>query len=84
MLFALFHLDHLLQFFCTHRHGAMEENSLATVAMHLNRFQKTLGERFPVQDLAAMDLQNHGRKHGVYFWASFTPSKFGIGDCRFE
>jgi integrase len=39
--------------------GAMEENSLATVRMHLGHFLATLGERFDVQSLALPDLQRH-------------------------
>ncbi len=43
----------------THSGGAMEDNSLKTVAMHLNHFQRSLGERFPIQDLSLADLQGH-------------------------
>jgi len=39
--------------------GAMEANSLATVRMHLGHFEKTLGGRFAVRNLAAADLQRH-------------------------
>jgi integrase len=43
----------------THRHGAMEQNSLQTVTMHLGHFAKTLGDRFPVRTLTLADLQRH-------------------------
>jgi hypothetical protein len=42
-----------------HSGGAMEANSLATVAMHLNHFRKTLGEGFLLEKLALADLQRH-------------------------
>jgi integrase len=42
-----------------HGVGAMEANSLATVRMHLGHFEKTLGGRFAVRDLALTDLQRH-------------------------
>src|SRR5262245_15805093 len=43
----------------THRHGAMEPNSLQTSAMHLRHFERTLGEKFPLQQLQLADLQRH-------------------------
>ncbi len=43
----------------TQGNGAMEENSLDTVRMHLGHFEKTLGERFPVRELSLADLQRH-------------------------
>ncbi len=43
----------------THRQGAMEANSLQTVEMHLRHFERTLGEKFPLQQLALADLQRH-------------------------
>jgi integrase len=43
----------------THRNGAMEDNSLATVEMHLRHFERTLGEKFPLQQLQLADLQRH-------------------------
>jgi integrase len=43
----------------THRHGAMEEGSLATVELHLRHFETTLGQLFPLQDLSLADLQGH-------------------------
>jgi integrase len=42
-----------------HRHGAMEANSLATAAMHLGHFERTLGEGFQLQRLVLVDLQRH-------------------------
>jgi integrase len=39
--------------------GAMEENSLGTVRMHLGHFTATLGEKFEVQDLTLEHLQRH-------------------------
>jgi integrase len=47
------------QYLETHQNGAMEENSLSTVRIHLNHFERTLGERFPVQELTLADLQRH-------------------------
>ena len=43
----------------THRNGAMEANSLATIEMHLGQFGKTLGDRFLMQELTLADLQRH-------------------------
>lgn len=43
----------------THGNGAMEANSLQTVGMHLNHFERTLGERFPLNALTLADLQRH-------------------------
>jgi hypothetical protein len=43
----------------TYRNGGMEANSLQTVAMHLGHFEKTLGQRFVLQDLTLGDLQRH-------------------------
>jgi hypothetical protein len=37
----------------------MEANSLATVRMHLDHFDKTLGQRFPVLQHTLADLQRH-------------------------
>jgi integrase len=46
-------------YLASHANGAMEENSLATVRMHLGHFTATLGERFDVQALTLEDLQRH-------------------------
>jgi integrase len=46
------------RYLVTHRAG-MEENSLATVRMHLNHFVDSLGDRFEVRQLALSDLQEH-------------------------
>lgn len=43
----------------THRGGAMEANSYATVEMHLRHFERTLGEKFPLGELQLADLQRH-------------------------
>src|SRR5262249_3307353 len=43
----------------SHVNGAMEENSLATVRMHLGHFLTSLGERFDIQGLLLQDLQRH-------------------------
>jgi integrase len=43
----------------THENGALEENSLDTVKMHLRHLEHTLGEGFPVQELSLADLQRH-------------------------
>jgi integrase len=42
-----------------HGQGALEPNSLSTMAMHLGHFENTLGARFTVQDLTLADLQRH-------------------------
>jgi integrase len=42
-----------------HGDGAMEHNSLGTAEMHLNHFEKTLGDRFHMQTLTLADLQRH-------------------------
>jgi integrase len=42
-----------------HANGAVEENSLATIQMHLRHFVITLGESFPIQQLTLSDLQRH-------------------------
>jgi hypothetical protein len=43
----------------THEGGAVEANSLATIATHLRHFETTLGEGFPLQGLSLADLQRH-------------------------
>jgi integrase len=42
-----------------HRHGAMEDNSFQTVAMHLRHFERTLGPKFSLRQLTLADLQRH-------------------------
>jgi hypothetical protein len=42
-----------------HRDGAMEANSLRTVEMHLNHFERTLDAKFPLPSLTLADLQRH-------------------------
>ncbi|HEV8058718.1 MAG TPA: tyrosine-type recombinase/integrase [Gemmataceae bacterium] len=39
--------------------GSIEDNSLATVRMHLKHFTTSLGERFDIQTLTMDDLQKH-------------------------
>jgi len=59
----------------THRNGAMEANSLATAKMHLNHFELSLGERFPVAGLTLFDLQRHvtGRAKKKYRGRPLSP-----------
>jgi len=47
------------QYLDTHSNGAMEANSLATVAMHLGHFERSLGHAFPLAELTLTDLQQH-------------------------
>jgi cell fate (sporulation/competence/biofilm development) regulator YlbF (YheA/YmcA/DUF963 family) len=47
------------QYLETHSNGAMEANSLQTVAMHLGHFKRSLGADFPMQELQMSDLQGH-------------------------
>lgn len=53
----------------THSNGAMEQNSLDTVKMHLRHFIASLGESFPVQTLTLTHLQDHvdrrAKKKGI-------------------
>jgi integrase len=42
-----------------HSHGALEENSLMTVRLHLNHVEKTLGKNFRLATLKQPDLQKH-------------------------
>ena len=54
----------------THSNGAMEDNSLSTVRIHMGHFVVSLGERFPIQTLAFGQLQAHidrrSKKKGHY------------------
>lgn len=45
--------------------GAVEENSLNTVDLHLRHFVKTLGATCPLQDLTLMQLQEHIKTRAV-------------------
>ena len=47
------------QYVAAHSSGAMEDNSLATVRMHLKHVAKTLGVNFPMENLALEYLQKH-------------------------
>ena len=57
------------QFIQAHSAGAMEKNSLETVAMHLRHLIKTFGVNFPVQTLTLANLQEHvnrrAKKKGI-------------------
>jgi integrase len=58
-------VDHYL---ATHANGTIEENSLGTAKSHLNQFIASVGERFRIQCLTLLDLQEHidrRRKKGV-------------------
>jgi integrase len=58
-------VDHYL---ATLANGSVEENSLGTSRTHLNQFVRTVGERFRVQSLTQLHLQEHverRRKKGV-------------------
>jgi integrase len=48
--------DHYLQ---THTNGTIEQNSLGTARSHLNQIAVTLGERFRIQGLTLLKLQEH-------------------------
>jgi hypothetical protein len=47
------------RYFEAHDNGALEANSLATIAMHLRHFERSLGARFLVGHLTQADLQRH-------------------------
>ncbi len=49
-------IDHYLQ---THANGTVEENSLDTSRTHLGQFLKSVGERFRMQGLTLLHLQEH-------------------------
>jgi integrase len=57
--------DHYLK---THGNGTIEASSLKTAKTHLNQVAETLGERFRIQSLTVINLQEHverRRKKGV-------------------
>ena len=57
--------DHYLK---THGNGTIEASSLKTAKTHLNQVAETLGERFRIQSLTVLNLQEHverRRKKGV-------------------
>ena len=63
-------LEELCQkYMSVHSNGALEANSLETVAMHLRHFRRTLGDRYPVARLKQDDLQAHittrGKEPGI-------------------
>jgi integrase len=47
------------RYLAAHRLGGMEANSLATAAMHLRHFVKSLGARFAVPSISPENLQRH-------------------------
>jgi len=47
------------QYIEVHSHGAMEDNSLDTVRLHLRHFVKSLGGSFHIQSLTLDHLQQH-------------------------
>jgi site-specific recombinase XerD len=56
------------RYLATHANGTIEENSLGTVRTHLNQFLASVGERFRIQGLTLLHLQEHvdrRRKKGV-------------------
>ncbi|HYT90223.1 MAG TPA: hypothetical protein VEL76_16060 [Gemmataceae bacterium] len=58
-------IDHYLQ---THANGTIEQNSLGTLRTHLSQLTETVGERFRMQSLTLLNLQEHvdrRRKQGV-------------------
>jgi integrase len=60
----------------THRNGAMEAESLATVETHLDHLGRTLGDNFPMAELTLGDLQRHvdGRSRQKYRGRRISPS----------
>src|SRR4051794_4181077 len=52
----------------THNIGSMEDNSLGTVRMHLTHFERTFGEKFPLQQLTlptCNDTSPSGRRRST-------------------
>lgn len=53
----------------THRNGSLEPSTIEGIELHFKHLIGTLGERFPIQDLALPDLQKHvdrrARKKGM-------------------
>jgi integrase len=47
------------RYLATHANGTLEENSLGTARSHLNQMRKTVGERFRIQSLTLLNLQEH-------------------------
>jgi integrase len=58
------------QYIAAHAVGAMEKNSLDTVAMHLRHFMRSFSVNFPVQSLSLAKLQEHvnrrAQKKGIH------------------
>ncbi|HYV39715.1 MAG TPA: tyrosine-type recombinase/integrase [Gemmataceae bacterium] len=56
------------KYLTTHANGTIEQNSLVTVRTHLNQLIETFGERFRIQALTLINLQQHvdrRRKKGI-------------------
>jgi hypothetical protein len=58
------------RYLAAHSYGAMEDNSLETVKMHLRHFEKSLGASFPMPTLRLGHLQEHverrSKAHGIH------------------
>lgn len=56
------------QYLATHANGTIEESSLGTAKTHLNQITESIGDRFRVQQLTLLNLQEHvdrRRKKGI-------------------
>jgi len=64
------------QYLETHGNGAMEANSLQTIAMHLGHFKRSLGAEFPLAELQMAHLQEHinSRMKKRYRGRSLSPA----------
>jgi integrase len=58
------------QYIAAHSSGAMEDNSLATVKMHLRHVTKTLGANFPIENLLLVHLQQHVERRSKKIYRS--------------
>lgn len=43
----------------THRNGSLEQSTLGGIELHFRHLVDTLGEKMPIPDLSATDLQQH-------------------------
>ena len=70
----------------THRNGAMEKNSLATVGTHMGHVARTLGDGFPVAKLALGDLKRHveARSKANYRGKPISPATIKIELATFR
>lgn len=64
--------DHYL---ATHANGTVEENSLSTARTHLNQVAETIGDRFRIQGLTLINLQEHVERRRKKKIASVTLKK---------